>query len=128
MPLYEVRAAELMISHHGIVEAGTVVPVGAGSDVTGSELSKDVTTDGTVVTGAAGFITGMEVVCSSAAVGGDVTEGCVVVCEGAVVTLYILVVISATEIGVVPVVVSDVVSVGGTVVVSVTSEDDTTAV
>lgn len=95
----------------GVVEV-TVVSETGGS-VTGAVVSEDA------VTGSAGFITGTDaavcaaVVCDGAAVtvsdADEVTETVVtagaVVSAGAVVMLNILVVASATEIAVVPVVV-----------------------
>lgn len=65
---YEVRAAEFMISHQGIVETGVVVVTvvsETGGSVTGADVSEDV------VTGSAGFITGtVAVVCAAVVCGG----------------------------------------------------------
>lgn len=92
-----------MISHQGIVETGTVVSETDGS-VTGGEVSD------AVVTGAAGFMAGIDAaVCAvvgavtvsgeaADSAGGDVTAG-TDSAGGSVVTLYILVVVSATDMG-----------------------------
>lgn len=70
---YEVRAAEFIISHQGIVETGVVVVTvvsETGGSVTGADVSEGV------VTGSAGFIAGtVEVVCAT------------VVCDVAAVTV-----------------------------------------